>query len=276
MPKQPPIDRENLEALNSGAGAPPKSHAAANRQPPSAAESDARFRCLYCGYPLMEQSQFRCPECGQEHERYVLERWFWGSEENRINRVLWLVRACLFLKLWVWSDVMPIAAMASAGAAGWACWLAGNDKRDTVGWHYAVAGMAVAGLLIVSQLAMDIGIATWATLDLVAGCLLLVTILRDRDRQRLWREPVGSRTALGIIFVAPVLGLGLSWFVTLVMRGGLTPLYAAMFTGASSGFSFTRTLAMFIPHAIALGVWVFVWRWLEGLKRAMFGRIQGT
>ena len=62
------------------------------------AEHEHRFRCLHCGYRLMSESEFRCCECGREHERYVLERWFWGTEENRLERVLWLVRACVFLK----------------------------------------------------------------------------------------------------------------------------------------------------------------------------------
>ena len=65
---------------------------------------ERRFRCLHCGYALMSENGFRCSECGREHERYVLERWFWGTEENRLERVLWLVRACVFLKLWVFEN----------------------------------------------------------------------------------------------------------------------------------------------------------------------------
>ncbi len=240
---------------------------------------ERRFRCLHCGYALMSENGFRCSECGREHERYVLERWFWGKEENRLERVLWLVRACVFLKLWVFEySIMALASTASSAAVLWACWQAGQGKRDTVGWQYAVAGMVVAGLSLLSTVfgafglgAFGLGAAAIVTLDIVSACLLLTAMLRDADRQELWREPTGSRIALGILLAAPLLGI-----------------VFAMFESGSGVFGFSSSLGIsgklsnflpgpirfLIPRVAALAVWLFVWYWLAGLKRAMFGQAQ--
>lgn len=233
---------------------------------------EERFRCLHCGYRLMSESEFRCSECGREHERYVLERWFWGTEENRLERVLWLVRACVFLKLWVFENsILYLASSASSAAVLWACWQAGQGKREMVGWQYAVAGMVVAGLSLLSTMfgVFGLGAAALVTLDVVSACLLLTAMLRDADRQELWREPTGSRIALGIILAAPLLGI-----------------VFAMFESGSGVFGFSNSLGIsgklsnilpgpirfLIPRIAALSAWLFVWYWLAGLKRAMFDR----
>ncbi len=233
---------------------------------------ERRFRCLRCGYALMSENGFRCSECGREHERYVLERWFWGTEENRLERVLWLVRACVFLKLWVFENpILALASTASSAAVLWACWQAGQGKRDTVGWQYAVAGMAVAGLSMLSTMfgAFGLGAAAIVTLDIVAACLLLTAMLRDADRQELWREPTGSRIALGILLAAPLLGI---FFAMFESSSGVFGISSSLgISGKLSNF-LPGPIRFLIPRVAALAAWLFVWYWLTGLKRAMFDR----
>ena len=274
MPENATKDRQKNETEAAGArNREASAEASFNRAgpPPPRSEQrkkhEERFRCLHCGYRLMSESEFRCSECGREHERYVLERWFWGKEENRFERVLWLVKACAFLKLWVFeTGVVRAATAVSAAAAMWACWKAGEGKRDTVGWQYAVAGMAAAGLVLAGNaFGLFLETAAMVALDIAAACLLLIAMLRDSDRQELWREPTGSRMAMGILFAAPLLGVFFAMFDS-HMNPNIFGTKGLLFGPLPNAFRFL------IPRVTALAVWLFVWYWLAGLKRAMFVR----
>lgn len=255
-PPAPPVP-----APGAPAGAPPTPEPAAAG--PAAAPP---FRCLACGYHLEERSGFRCSECGQVHSREALQRWFSGPEKTRVERVLWLIRACLILKLWILPSVAALAAIATAGAAGWACLIAGRGKEQTLGWHYAVAGMLVAGLLLLVGLLPGFAVsgAVAGPLEAVCACLLLITVLHDLDGSRIWRARGGTRLAHALIVAAPILALLLSILTSAAQR--------ASFAGGSSRWLVeAATWSTFLaPHLIALGVWVWVWWRIEQLRRMLF------
>jgi hypothetical protein len=233
---------------------PPQTPTPPAREKPRDAtiQPERRFRCLRDGYPLMAENSFRCPECGTQYEQHVLERWFWGEEGMRMEHVLWMVRAAVFLKLWILPGIYGLSMFLSALAAGWACWLAGQNKMNTLAWNYALAGMVVNGLLVLGGL---LGVPSYAVgaLDIAAAALLLIVMLRDADGQVLYGEPQMGRMAHVAIF--------------------LTPLFA----GASMGLTrLVDTLGWsdYVPIAatrlIATAVWGFVWWRLETMKRVLF------
>ncbi|MCG3125856.1 MAG: hypothetical protein CHACPFDD_00683 [Phycisphaerae bacterium] len=243
---------------------------AATARRPSApappADDKSHFRCLSCGYRLEEHSGFRCPECGQAHARAMLERWFGGAEQRRVERVLWLIRACLILKLWILPGVAPLAAIATAGAGGWACMIAGRGKEQTLGWHYAVAGMLVAGLLLLASLlpGFAVGAAIAGPLEAVCACLLLITLLSDQDGDRIARGAGGTRLAHMLIVAAPILALLLSMLTALVQRASFAATWSGWFISAAEWGVFLA------PQLFALAVWIWVWWRVERLRRALF------
>ena len=130
MPAKPPDDDENLDALEflseSAADPPPptssrpKQSSRARREKPSlpplnlappppppppeprepkTVDHTPRYRCLNCGYPLLEGDEYRCSECGRSFDRNMLRNWYSDEERARFNSIIWFTVACLFLKL---------------------------------------------------------------------------------------------------------------------------------------------------------------------------------
>lgn len=225
-----------------------------------------------CGYPLMAANGHVCSECGASYALPTLERWFGGAEASRYERVLWLVRVCAFLKLWLLWDLRELATLASAVLTAWACWIAGEGKRGRVGWQYAVCGMTVSGLMLMAGWTNRGTPAVVLTLEMLAACLLLVTMLRDADGVRIVGEPFSSRVAIGIILATPVLSIVMhhaAAYLEIALRGG----GGGLFSGPSTvGGLVGELVPLAAPQAAALAVWLFVWWRLGVVRGALFGR----
>ena len=227
--------------------------------------AEPEYRCLACGYPLADDGELRCSECGRVHDRSTLNAWFDGDEESRLTRVIWLIVATLFLRLFV----LPPLLWASRAAAACVIVIAGltanAGKRGSIGGYYAGATIAAGSFML---------LLTWATsplsyytLDLVAGCTLLLSLLHDPDAGRVLRRRTDATVPLVALFLAPLLAAGcyllLAWSPTTVI-GTLTlpPEY--------SPFGF------FVPAAAATAIWLLAWRTAVTIRNVLFRRSDST
>lgn len=259
-PALPPL---NLPAAASSAAAPTPSPRRV--RPP--AEGEPAYRCLNCGYPIAEDGELRCTECGRTYDQDVLETWFSGEEQARFEHVIWLVVAILFVKLILLQQLLKVARVAGAGAIAWSSHVASRGKPAGPGRFYAIAGMVVAGLMLFASFWDDA--LPYYTLDMIGGCVLLLSMLNDATGERIGGVTLGRRLAPAILFAAPVFGLGCYVFQSTVG----TQLAAATGTiGGPGPYSpFDRLFDFVIPFFAAAAVWVFVWRALAGMRKLLFG-----
>lgn len=277
MPDKPTTDDGNLEALETlhrSAGPPPP-----NR--PAKGPSAPRLRCLHCGYGLLEQSGFRCSECGTQYRIETLNRWFSGQERNRFERVLWLVRAALLIHILILPDLLNIVRldlaqagwMLAAGAIGWACFLAGRGKYSQIAGHYAVGGIAVASILAFQAIRGSWGNAivmmtpALCALDAIGACLLLLAMIADVERVELWGARRARVVMLAMLVALPLLAAS-SILTANALRGPMTPSgFGAVFAPPVVAPSLLRIVVQNAPLVIGLlSVWVYVWRWLAGFQ----------
>lgn len=278
-------EEENLAALGAlHRGGPPRpaptpSTAAAPPLPPplpalrptpgnaAAADEEPRYRCLACGYPLLSDEQARCAECGRTYDAETLEHWFGGDERRRFEHVIWLVLATLFVKLLVLPELWWVARVAGAIVILAAGFLAYRGKQDSVGGYFALAAMVIGGLMILGFSWGGRSLAYY-TLDMIAGCVLLLAMLHDPVCGPIGRMHVGRRIAPVLLFLAPPLAIA-CWIIEQTLSSanpgalfGPPPLTLA---GHYPLFSFV------VPYLAAAGMWFFVWWTLAGVRRVYFG-----
>jgi hypothetical protein len=225
--------------------------------PPASRKTEPTFHCLNCGYRLEAASDYRCSECGRAHDAATLERWFSGDEERRFVSVQWFVSAALLAKLFVFPQLMCVTRGAAALAVGAACYLAYREKRDSVGGYYAIAGVVTAAFLL--AFAGYQSPLPYFTLDLIAGCLLMLSLLHDAEGLVLWESRGTRMLLLGVLFAVPILGSLLYW---LDARAALPALPAPLDSYSLFGFV--------APFLAALALWGYVWWTIRQIRTTIF------
>jgi hypothetical protein len=219
------------------------------------------YRCLRCGYPLPTGGELRCAECGHAYDRDTVESWFSGEEQARFEHVLWLVVAGLFLRLLVLPQLLLISRLGSAVVIGWACYLAYRGKQESTGGYYGLAGMIAAGLMFF-VFSWQKSALPFHTLDMIAGCLLLLAMLHDPSGVGVGAVTGGQRLAFAILFGAPVLAVA-----CYVCEQAAD----ASLASGNPFLSLYPPFGLLVPYLAAGGVWLFVWRTLAGIRHMLFG-----
>lgn len=227
--------------------------------------------CLNCGYRLQRESQFRCSECGQQHDPELLSAWFDGAEAKRFETVQFLILGNLLLKLFlILPQLMCMSKAAAGAAAGWACYLALRDRGDSVGGYLAIGGVAAAGMAVLFS-AADPPIA-YFTLDMVSGCLLVLALLQNPKSERrgaaavrVWGSRGAKQTMGGLLFAIPVFA---------VICYALNGLWGGMVTGGTvtvpAALSSYSPFGFVLPFIAATVLWVYVLLIVRGFARKMF------
>lgn len=265
-PPPPPVPRPRPD----GEDVPPQERPMSAARPaeilPTDVDSDGPpWRCLRCAYPLMGSEAadvIRCSECGQEHEPHDLERWFGWEEARRFNSVLWLVSAMLFVKLLILPDFLVAARLGTTVLLAWACIAAMKDKLESTAGYYGLAGFLTATLMFFVYLGSASTLAFHA-LEIIAACLLLLTLLHDPHVGRIGAQISGGQLPFVLLFAAP--GLAVACY--------LLALWADSAPGGGTLPSLGHTaFALVVPYAAAVGVWVWVWLTLRRVRTAFWGR----
>ncbi len=242
--------------------APPPSELAPGEAPP--------FRCLHCGYPIADTDELRCMECGRTFERETLEAWSSGEEKQRFEHVLWLVLASLFLKLLLLEPLLVLGRVADAFVVAWACWVAVRNKPEGPGRFFGVGGIVTGGLMLVG-FAWPKNALPFYILDIIAGCLLLMSLLSDPSVGRVASVTIGRQAAPLLLFAAPVFGFIL-WSVKQTVAPATTP-GIVVFPGTPTSFlDRFPPFDFLIPYLTAAVVWIFVWRSLAGVRKMLFAQ----
>ncbi len=217
------------------------------------------YRCLACGYPLLDNGNLRCSECGREHDRATLNAWFSGDEESRFTRVIWLIVATLFLRLFL----LPPLLWASRAAAACVIVVAGltayAGKQGSIGGYYAGATIAAGSFMV---------LLTWATsplsyytLDLIAGCTLVLSLLHEPCVGRVLPRRTDATLPLVALFLAPLLA-GVCY---LLLQTTAPPMWGAVTVPAAySPFGFV------VPAVAATAIWLFAWRTAVRVRNTLF------
>ena len=299
MPTPHPDDRDTLKALDSlrTAATPPRpvrtffaptpvTPAAAPNPAPAPAGSpaaDAAVRCLKCGYRLLLEGTLRCSECGREHSISELNDWYSGPEQRRLEHVIWLIAAGLFLRLWpvpqmlglVWFPVLVLAPVAAVALAGWACIIAGSGRMHEPAGRYAVAGAITAAIAVAwalaardDLLASPASILTLAVFDIMLAWLLLGAMSRPVGSSDVWGMRRGRWIAFIGLFVTPAIGVAYVMLNSVLFQvseqladAALNSLLAEL---ARSAFS------QLLPWFVVLAIWFIVWRWFTAMRRTLF------
>lgn len=257
-------------------------HAAGPKDPPiDHGEDEPPYRCLRCGYGLFPEGGLRCTECGEEYSQSVLERWFFDADErDRQTRILWLIHACLVVKLWLLPEITGF--IVSLGCFGttlfaangllalWACYLAARDRLDKIGGFYAIAGMVAAGMLCFGAFRSpapavyqpSLVKAILYSLDAFSGCMLLLALMHPPDGEEIWRSRSSLPYILGVAIGVPM--------VLMISYGVELRLFSGAAAPAPPVVSHINTTA--IGALISIGIWVYVRQWVAGLRHAFYGR----
>ncbi len=272
-PKQPqartPDPEEPLTIPLAPPGPPPEplipAIPAARGGPQSLPETPI-YRCLGCGYPLAGED-LRCAECGRSYDADTLAAWFSGDERARFDHVLWLATASLFLRLLLIPQLMWVAKLGGAAVAMWACYVAMRNKPEGPGRFYGLAGITAGGLMTLS-FAWSANPLPYYTLDMLAGCVLLLAMLHDASGDGVAGHSASRALAPVLLFLTPLFALACylaDWATgaALAGRSALFDAFPPFTTGA--------------PYLAAAGIWIFVWRSLTGIRKLLFGeRDDGT
>lgn len=294
MAKAQRPDDDNVEALELLRGAsgkkPPKAPARPSKKPPpppppSPAPAMAPtppapspnemeeplYRCLHCGYPIAEGGAPRCNECGRTYDADVLERWFDGDEKQRYEHVTWLVLAVLFLKLLLLPDLLWVSRLGTVSVLIWVGVLALRGKQNSIGGYYAIGVLVVAGLMLLVSWGVPLA---FYTLDMIAGCLLLLAMLHDPEIGPLLTSSTSRHLAPILLFVAPVFAIGCYVGHRIVAS---TLIVSVPTTRSAQTLSEIFTPFGFIlPYLAAAAVWIFIWRTLAGMQKKLFGKLTDT
>jgi hypothetical protein len=230
--------------------------------PAATPAEDGAWRCLHCGYPLMGTEPLRCNECGRTYDRGDLEYFFGGDEQQRFDMVIWLVVSNLFLRLVVLPHLLWLGRAGAALVVAWACHVAGRGKPEGAGRYYGIAG-TICGVLMLLFFSHPGQSLPYFTLDIIAGCALLLSMLHTHDGRRIAGVMLTGRVAPLIIFLAPVFALGCHLM-------SQVPEAVAPFTGPV--FELFPPYRAVAPALAAAAVWVLAWFTLAGARRMFFHR----
>lgn len=257
-----------------------RSHDDARREANASLDDDEPaappFRCLTCGYALLAESGYRCPECGRSYDVDTLESVFHGEEKERLTRLVWLVHLVLVLKLYLLPTMLGVNLGAFTGALTFLnaliviamCYMAGRDRQDTIGGYYAVAGTAAGCLCLLGLfrgICAGIPEPLLYALDAVAGCLLLLSLLTRPDGAELWRGRATRHLALTATIAIPPL--------VAIAYGVETALDAS--AGVARPAVFTYVNSTSLAAGLSIAVWLFVRRWLVGFRRNVLSPADG-
>lgn len=284
MAKAQRPENDNIEALELLRGAsdkkrpatptrppqppPPPAIAPPRAGPPPAEIDEPPYRCLHCGYPIAAGDCPRCSECGRTYDADVLRRWFDGDEQRRFEHVVWLVLAVLFLKLLLLPELLWVSRLGTVAVLGWAGVVALRGKQNSIGGHYAVGVLVVAGLMLLVSWGVPLA---FYTLDTIAGCLLLLAMLHDPEVGPVCGTSGGRRIAPLLLFIAPVFAIGCYFAERMLMHSFVFPALAPG-TPASLAAIYTP-FGFILPYLAAAAMWVFVWRALAGAQQTLFGKM---
>jgi hypothetical protein len=227
---------------------------------PAEVTLESGLRCLACGYPLLGTEPLRCSECGRSYERGDIDYFFAGDEQQRFDLVIWLVVSNLFLRLVALPHLLWLGRAGAALVIAWACHVAGRGKSEGPGRYYGIAG-TICGLLMLLLFSHPSHALPYFTLDLIAGCTLILSMLHAPDGRRIARVSLTGRIAPVLLFLAPVFALG-CYLVSQV------PEAVAPFTGPV--FELFPPYQALAPGLAAAGVWVLAWFTLTGVRRMFF------
>ncbi|MGE3182265.1 MAG: hypothetical protein AB7N71_11595 [Phycisphaerae bacterium] len=207
----PPPPANNLPPLGPASSADSFSQRASDprtrpsRRARAADADDADYRCLRCAYLLNARSGYRCSECGATHSMTLLDRWFSGEEAARVERIIWLIVALLFAKLWFWlPGISAIGKIAASVAAGYGCWLTAEGKTESNAGMFGMAGAVVS--LLLGCLLFGNGGEYYYVVDMTVAGLLLAGIVSDPDFRTILATYGVKKLGLIIVFVAPAVG----------------------------------------------------------------------
>lgn len=277
-PKPAPRDGDPVDALEllSGAAADPVELSSGSASPrgaprgavaglsaPIHAPAGPRWRCLDCGYPIIESLEPTCSECGRRWERGVLERWASGAEDARLERAAWFVLAALFAHLFALPMFLTVARIASACFLFAACQTALVGRQDSIGGYLAISGMAAAALMIVPFAWMGNALPYY-TLHLVATSALVLAMLHDPVASVVGRSLGGRQIAPFVLFGAPVLAT-----VCYVLDAvEAAPAVTIPVGGSSYDYA---PFSFILPYLVALGWGVFAWQTLVAARKRLCG-----
>lgn len=234
-------------------------------QPDATNTGVPRFRCLYCGYPLLTVGELRCSECGRSYDEEALEYWFSGDEQQRFEHVVWLAAASLFFRLLMLvGQTLWVGRIGSALALAWACHLAHRGKQGSVGAYYALGGIFAGIVMFLAFSWTPKQALPYHTLDIIGGCVLLLAMLHDPVGGDIGGVTVGRRLTPILLFAAPVFALAcLVVDASLGARGTI-----------STALGDYSLFGLVVPYVAAAGVWLFVWRTLGGIRRTLFPKTE--
>lgn len=232
---------------------------------PAEEEVDAEvrppYRCLHCGYPLASGAP-RCAECGHSYNEADLAKWYAGDEERLLDQVIWLSLATLFLRLFVLPELFWIAKLGTAVVIMWAGFTVRSQRESGLGAQYATGCVALSIVMLLVGLTSNT--LPFYTLDIATGCLLLLAMLRHPEGSSIASVLAAEKTALVLLFLAPVLALG-CWLLDSALAAGLSSGQLSLPTLGT--LSIPRLV---IPYFAAAAVWLLVWRSLAAVKKLLF------
>ncbi len=250
------VEPLNLPPRVQPAVPPPPPPASASAESEQADTLDPFYCCLACGYPLEPSSGYRCSECGQDHDRETLERWFETAEPARFERAVWLCAACLFLKLWApIPGFSHIARFLQIALAGTACYYAAEGKTESgPGFLGLLAALACLPLLCLSG---SENLISYIGVDSAIGAALLIVMLSDSKKTPVFRRMPHKLIAIVVLAASPIATFGLltlhKLVPTLAQFNGIEPI-----------------------EAFGLLINLGVWSWVTWTIRSVQQRLQGS
>ncbi len=220
-----------------------------------------KYKCLGCGYPIRDDGDLRCTECGREHDEDTLRYWTYGYERIRFGYVIWVAQLILVLKLLVLPEYFHMARIAAAIAAGSACLTAWRGKQTGPLGILAAGGVTLAAvLLLVSAWSRDS--VMYYLVEMVVACLLVVSMLRDPWGGRIGATLFGTGSALVVMMGAVVFCIAVG-----VVRDVAGDTAVTLPAGGDMPL-----LGFFVPHAASVGVWLFAWWALRDVRALLLRR----
>ncbi len=222
-----------------------------------------RWRCLDCGYPIVESLEPTCNECGRRWSRGVLETWASGAEESRLEKATWFILAALLAHLFALPMFLTVSRIAAACFMLAACQVAASGRQESIGGYLAISGMAVSALMIVPFAWTENALPYYA-LHLVAMAALVLGMLRDPVAGVVGRSLVGRQVAPFVLFGAPVFAA----VCYLLDSIDAAPTVAISVGGSSYDYSL---FTFILPFIMSLGWGAAAWRTLAVARHRLCG-----
>ena len=233
------------------------------------------YRCLRCGYPIADRETLRCNECGRMYDQNDLEYWFGGEEQARFEHVMWLALGCLFLKLLLLPELRWVARVGAGIVLAWGSHVAMRGKPEGPGRYCGIGGVAVGVIMFVGFAWLPSPLPFY-TFDMIGGCLLLLATLHNPVGGHVGGTLAARRLTPVLLFLVPIFSLA-CW------QAGQAAASAAPATpppGPVVPFLSPTLLQQYppfdflLPYLASIGVWVYVWRVLAGVRKMLFGPTQ--